>query len=454
MRSPVAVAVCAAALAGCASVPPERPLSPGTAESLRDREIRIATRQKPGFLMLTAGQVMGGAVFQALSGAPSNKKIGEVLEQSNVPDPAEQIAADISGAIAAKYGARVSAARVALTTDDAGEAAKGVPAGDLVLDVRTMLWGFSYFLSDPSKYRVRYSARTRLIDAKSGQVLAEGHCEAPRASDVGGAPTYRELVDNHAARLKAELAQGAEFCAEKFASRMFSLELAQYRSTRTVVAQQPAPPAQPAPEKRSAELPAAGTVWNYRYHDRKFSKRQREFSVQLAVTAGTSVTETFSSGGQHQTYSSNAREMNFAVRRVDTEPIYELAPYLLAHVPAPSADPAQRPLYPADGAASSWNVRITQVERDRVQVPAGDFEAVRLRITGENPALLHGVTTAHPLVQAASDYRTQRFEYTVWYVPEIGRYVQSRHQTFSRLGNMIGDHWVQLASVERPEPRR
>jgi hypothetical protein len=451
MRRLAALAVGAAALAGCASVPPEKPMSAAAAQSLSGREISLATRQKPGFIMLTVGQVMGGAVFQALSGAPSTKQMGERLEQSNVPDPAEQIAADLSGAIAAKFGARVNAARVPLAGDDAREAAKG--ASDLVLDVRTMLWGFNYFLSDPSKYRVRYQARTRLIDTKSGQVLAEGRCEAPRAGDAGAAPTYGELMDSGAARLKNELAQAADFCAAQFASKMFSFDLAQYRGARAPMAQKAEPQVQAA-LKPAVGLPPAGTVWRYRFHDRKFSKGERDFSVQLAVTAGSSVTETFSGSGEEHTYSSNSQELRFAVRRAGTEPIYELAPYLLAHMPAPSAASGERPPYPAEGAPSRWNVRVMEVERGPVQVPAGQFEAVRLRITGENPALLHGVTTAHPLVQAASDYRTQRFEYTVWYVPEIGRYVQSRHQTFSRLGNLIGDQWVQLESVAHPEPRR
>jgi hypothetical protein len=442
-RSLMVAACVAAALAGCRNVP-EKPLAADAADSLAGREIRLSSGKTPEFAARTAGKTILGGLFGALGGAiagSSMAKAGnEIIERNKVPDPAGQIGAELGTALAARFKAKAPAAG----------------AADLVLDVQTLQWGFTYLPGEPDKYRVQYQAKARLLDAKNGSVLAESHCAAPRAPhEAAVAPTYRDLVANDAARLKSELAQAADFCAGQFALKMFSFDIAEYRpaSVATPKAEPTARAAITAVEPGKA-LPAPGTVWNYRYHDRKFSKREREFSVQLAVTAGTSVTETFSSGGEQQTYSSNAREMNFAVRRVDTEPIYELAPYLLAHVPAPSADPAQRPRYPADGAASSWKVRITEVERARVQVPAGEFEAVRLRITGENPALLHGVTTAHPLVQAASDYRTQRFEYTVWYVPEIGRYVQSRHQTFSRLGNMIGDHWVQLASVERPEPRR
>jgi hypothetical protein len=198
-------------------------------------------------------------------------------------------------------------------------------------------------------------------------------------------------------------------------------------------------------------LPAAGTLWKYRFQDRKFSGRNRDFSVQLAGTAGSSVTETFATGGNQQTYTSNSQAIDFQVRTIDSEPVYELAPYLLAHMPAPSAPPAHRPAYATSGTmAPDWQVRITELRREPVQVPAGRFESVRLRITGENPTGQHSTHSAHAVNAAANDYRTQRFEYTVWYVPEIGRYAQSRHQTFNRYGEEIGDEWVQLSSIERP----
>lgn len=455
----------ALALAGCVSVE-HIPMNASTADSLKGREISLSERPKPDFGAMTAGRMAGGALFGAIGGAVAGSAMvstgNEIVQQNNLADPAEHIASSLSGALSAKFGAKLNAPRTPLSTDEAAEAAKSASGSDLVLDVRTINWGFIYFPTSWSKYRVMYTARTRLIDAKKGQVLAEAGCAVPVADNADAAPTYEEMLADGAARLRKELAQAADHCAAEFASKMFSLDLAQYRTAAAPVAAAPAAPrTEPAAKTALAApaiapqaikgMPVAGTLWKYRFQDRKFSNRDRNFSVQLAGTAGSSVTETFASGSDQQTYSGSSEALDFLVRRIDSESVYELAPYLLAHMPAPSAPPAHRPAYSSGAtAASDWNVRILSVQREPVQVPAGRFEAVRLRITGENPAALHSTHSAHAVNAAATDYRTQRFEYTVWYVPEIGRYVQSRHQTFNRYGEEIGDEWVQLSSFERP----
>jgi hypothetical protein len=466
MERPAALAACAAVLAGCATTAENITMPAATAESLNGREISLSQRQKPGFTASTAREGMALGVFTAIggmvggliAGAMRGETGNDVVQKHNVPDPAEQIAAELGAALAARYGAKLHPARTPLATPEAAEAVKAARGADLVLDVRTGVWAMNYFVTSPDKYRLHYAARARLIDAKSGRVVAEGGCGAPRYDKAEDAPTYDELVANGAARLKQEMAKAAEYCAAEFASKMFSFDIAQYRADRTAVAAapKPEPAAPPAVAERAGAispnkgLPVAGTLWKYRYEDRKFGKRERTFSVQLASTAGTSVIESFSSGGEEQMYASNSQEMNFAMRRIEKEPVYELAPYLLAHLRPDSAPPTERPAYPGVGGSAEWKVRIIDMQREQVAVPAGTFDAIRLRVTGENPSLLHTPNSSHAAQMASNEIRTQRFEYTVWYVPEIGRYVQSRHQTFNRLGNPIGDEWVQLASVERP----
>ena len=471
MKTNTAV-ICAAALSvagltGCVSVE-HIPMTAATADSMKGREISLSERPKPDFGAMTAGRMAGGALFGAIGGAVAGSAMvsagNEIVAQNNLEDPAQHIGVALTGALGARFGAKLNAPRTQISTDDAAEVAKSAAGSDLVLDVRTINWGFVYFPTSWSKYRVMYTARTRLIDAKKGQVVAEAGCAAPVADNADAAPTYEEMLADGAARLKKELAHAAEFCAGEFASKMFSLDLAQYRSATPAIAAAPAPaktelaktalPVPVAAAEPVKGMPSAGTLWKYRFEDRKFSSRNRSFSVQLAGAAGSSVTETFASSGNQQTYTSNSQAIDFLVRTIDSEPVYELAPYLLAHMPAPSAPPVHRPAYVASGTLSpDWQVRIAEVRREPVQVPAGRFEAVRLRITGEYPGGLHSTHSAHAVNAAATDYRTQRFEYTIWYVPEIGRYVQSRHQTFNRYGNEIGDEWVQLSSVERPAAR-
>src|SRR5262249_40419206 len=94
---------------------------------------------------------------------------------------------------------------------------------DLLLDVRTLSWGFAYLPTTWNRYRVRYSARLRLFDMKTARVLAEGGCR--RSSDeTPDAPSYEELLANGAQRLKAELRSAAELCLGEFRAKTLSLE--------------------------------------------------------------------------------------------------------------------------------------------------------------------------------------------------------------------------------------
>jgi len=80
------------------------------------------------------------------------------------------------------------------------------------------------------------------------------------------------------------------------------------------------------------------------------------------------------------------------------------------------------------------------VTRERVTVPAGVFDAVRVNIDGERAGY-------------GPERGIQRFVYTVWYAPNVGRYVQSRHQFFNRRGEGSGDEWVELTKFEAPRAR-
>ena len=197
--------------------------------------------------------------------------------------------------------------------------------------------------------------------------------------------------------------------------------------------------------------PLAGAVWTYSFRDRIFSSRDREFSVRALAVDEPNITELLSSGSDQQTVSSNTRDIGFQTRRISGEEFIELSPYLLTKVPAPAVPLPDRPrTYPGSGEAKDWTVRVTQVRREQVAVPAGRFDAYRLNITGESEQALFAANTAQANNQAVNDYRTQRFAYEAWYAPQIGRYVQTRHKTFNKFGREIGDEWIQLKRFEPP----
>lgn len=197
--------------------------------------------------------------------------------------------------------------------------------------------------------------------------------------------------------------------------------------------------ASPGPLREGAAkaLPPVGSHWSYSVRDRGHLATSWDFSVVLTAVNGSTVSETLSSPSGQEVFGFDAQSMAFAVRRMKPDVVVELSPYLLALVTSPAL-PLKAPTgYP--GPASDWDIRVSRVDREPVSVRAGRFEAVRIKVEGENPRVPMG---------RSQQNMPQRFEYTIWYAPEAGRYVQARHQVFDVYGISYSDQWVELVSFE------
>lgn len=89
-----------------------------------------------------------------------------------------------------------------------------------LLDVRTINWSFGYFPSGWNQYRVIYSAKAKLIDTSSQQVVAEAFCSRVPEKTTD-APSHDELLANNAARLKQELQIAADHCVKELSSKIY-----------------------------------------------------------------------------------------------------------------------------------------------------------------------------------------------------------------------------------------
>ena len=107
-------------------------------------------------------------------------------------------------------------------TGDTSSLAKLYGDSDVLLDVQTVGWGFSYFPTDWNSYRVTYNAKARVIETRGGKLLAEASCV--RVPENGPeAPSYDQLTSNGAAGLKAELKKAAEQCVVEFRSKLLGI---------------------------------------------------------------------------------------------------------------------------------------------------------------------------------------------------------------------------------------
>lgn len=219
MNRLVVVFVAAAMMAGCAS----SKVSPvNETASLQGAKLRLIERKKPAFSAATAGKVTFGIIGSAAMVAAGDA----IVKENEIEDPAVHMGNELAKSFAEAKGMTVLPANGKLATKTAyKELPKFYREADVLLDVQTDNWSFIYFPARWDRYWVIYQAHMRLIDVKTSKLLAEGACKndggVPAYADT--APSYDELLADHAARLKQELVIQRDKCLSKFRDQVLML---------------------------------------------------------------------------------------------------------------------------------------------------------------------------------------------------------------------------------------
>ena len=178
----------------------------------------VSKRELPSFGAVTAGKAGFGLIGAAAIISAGNT----IVRENQIEDPAVAIADGLSRALAEKLSVPVRLADGLLDSTNPAAMAKQYPGAGLLLDVQTVNWSFAYFPADWNNYRVIYSVKLRLIDTRTGKLLAEGFCaRVPEYSD--DAPSHEQLLGNSAAELKARLKRSGEQCQEELKSQTLGL---------------------------------------------------------------------------------------------------------------------------------------------------------------------------------------------------------------------------------------
>jgi hypothetical protein len=323
-----------ALLAGCVSVE-HIPLAPGAADTLRGRQAALASREQPDFAAMTAARAAIGGLIGAAVMAEGGRR---VVEANNIQDPAQAIAEAIAAELRDTHQLRLAASAISVDSDDVAKIAKENSGGDLLLDVRTINWGYSYFPTTWNRYRVFYSARLRLVDLKSAKVIAEGFCSR-MPEETPDAPTGDELLANGAAVVKRELKIAADTCIEHFRGATFALA----PKAPAMAATTPAPAAAaPAPAAPSSPLVASNAGVEIMFWESiRQSTNPADFQAYL---------EQYPQGK----FAALARN-----RLAALAPGVGAAP--VAAAPVPSASPKSSGRLPQQG--DTWTYRLTEPKR-------------------------------------------------------------------------------------------
>jgi hypothetical protein len=218
-------------LTGCVSTA-TKAIDAQSASAIRNQSVVHTVRKMPDFGEMTPTK----AVFGVLGAAAMISEGNKTVAINKIADPADAIAEALLQAMQAGRGMQVVASPVRIDSEDPAqiaEAAKG--KARYVLDVRTLVWQMMYFPTDWTHYQVLYTAKARLIDVESRNVVAEAFCKRQPDSNTG-APTFDDMLALNAARLKAENANNAKACADTFGREMLALQAPAMGTTAPVAA--------------------------------------------------------------------------------------------------------------------------------------------------------------------------------------------------------------------------
>ncbi|GAA0653804.1 hypothetical protein [Brevundimonas lenta] len=204
----VAIAVSALALSACAG-PKTIPLD-ASHLAVQERALVPVTQEAPIFMPMRASRAGFGMV-----GALAMIKEGETYAVENgIVDPSAELEARIQARMQEKFGARLGQ-RLDFTGAPAGTPYP-VDAGSLYVDAKVYGWGYSYFPTDWTHFRVNYGVMIHLVDGAAGTVIGQYNCNKYSHTDSKTAPTLDQLLENNSALMNSTLKSMAEACAAEF----------------------------------------------------------------------------------------------------------------------------------------------------------------------------------------------------------------------------------------------
>ncbi|MFM2197160.1 MAG: hypothetical protein RLZZ505_592 [Verrucomicrobiota bacterium] len=176
---------------------------------LSGKTVAVAQRKMPGWGVMKPEAVgvasLGGAIGGAIAGSVAESQGKVQLERHGIKDPAVGISENLMGVLGKKYGIKRAPSNGAVTTDlNPSKVAALYPNSDYVLDTFTTGWMGMYYPMTLTKYRVIYGSKMRLIETKSGRIVAEGFYNY-QSDDKANAPNFEGIYSNGAAFLKREL---------------------------------------------------------------------------------------------------------------------------------------------------------------------------------------------------------------------------------------------------------
>jgi uncharacterized caspase-like protein len=222
-----------------------------------------------------------------------------------------------------------------------------------------------------------------------------------------------------------------------------SLELVSFSASGRATRQAPAPPAEAvAPPKAAPGLvsspPTAGDSWTYRYVNEWKKGSPQTITVKVEESGRGSVTDTMSmSGGRGSDQQSFQGTPQGAERSLGSDVrVVELLPYAQSLLQE-GLKPGQEKAFPnvVVVGGQSFQIKAKLRGQEKITVPAGTFDALRVDIAGENVKHMN----TEFLVPT-------KFTHSLWFAPELRRVVKFAYKSVSSRNTRLDDESSELVS--------
>ena len=212
------------------------PIEPALLASYSDKTLAIVTHAPPKVGLMTWDQVgatvaipgigvLGAAILSGLAtgardaAASGTRTHGAKLRELSFLDPASGITQALTAALKARLNMPI-APEVGMSSDNTLDSAiASAPGAQWLLEVRTNVWGVTYFPTDWSHYRITYLSNLRVIDAETKRIVAESTCETKQGETRR--PNIEQLATKDASLLRFYFQQAQFECADRFAAKVF-----------------------------------------------------------------------------------------------------------------------------------------------------------------------------------------------------------------------------------------
>lgn len=206
MKKMIFVMAMTVAMGGCVSAP-TKPMVASL--DLQGKTIVLSQYATPDFSAMTPGK----AVFGMFGAAAMISAGNELVRSNHIEDPALQIGHHIADDLVTRHAFTIIPNNNAIAINDKpATLVKTYPGADLILDVKTINWMYSYYPTNWGKYHVFYTTRARLLDGKTGNLIAQQMCKGD-PTDPKNPPSADELRADHAALLKQLLRKVGDDCS-------------------------------------------------------------------------------------------------------------------------------------------------------------------------------------------------------------------------------------------------